>query len=146
MSKGGHLNLEGTEKLTPDMIWHELEPFGPLRVCVVDDFKVRNRCYIDFCEGGNSMAYPWLEPRTVILAKSIPEEWQLVLLHEVREYNKMDREGWPYPKAHLYANEGEMKARHDRSLLQGLLDAEREILERGTGRTGDLARRARKYG
>lgn len=147
MSKGSREHpLEGAEKLTPDMIMFELEMFGPLKVLIVDDFALRNRCYIDFCEGGNSMAYPWLEPKTVILAKSIPDEWDLVKLHEVREYNKMDRDGWSYEKAHKYANVGEMQARHDRGLLKDLLDAELEILNRGQDRMGDLAKKARKFG
>lgn len=132
MSRGGTDPSEGDKILRPEMIVREIEPFGPLRVFIVDDFLLRNQCYLDYCQGGNSMAYSdWkglMKPRMLILAKSVEAEWGFIKLHEVREYNKMDREGWPYPRAHRWANKGEKEARDDPSQLQRLLDVELEIL------------------
>jgi len=132
MSRGGTDPSEGDLILRPEMIVQEIEPFGPLSVFIIDDFLLRNKCYLDYCQGGNSMAYSnWkglMKPRMLILAKSVQPEWDFIKLHETREYNKMDREGWPYPKAHRYANVGEKEARDDPSKLAALLDAELDIL------------------
>jgi hypothetical protein len=131
MSRGGTDPSEGDLILRPEMIVRELEPFGPLTVLVVDDFQLRNRCYLDYCQGGNSMAYSnWkgLKPRTIILAKSVEPEWDYIRLHESREYNKIDREGWSYERAHRYANKGEKEARDNPSRLKALLDTELAIL------------------
>jgi hypothetical protein len=155
VSHGGTTGVEGDKILRPEMVLYEMDKFGPLTVCVVDDWMLRNRCYLDFCQGGNGQAYAdWkgeMTPTTVILAASVPGEWEFIKLHEVREYCKMLHEGWPYPKAHLYANVGEKQARDawregNRDVLRRLLDEELRTLERDHGRASDMARKARKYG
>jgi hypothetical protein len=84
---------------------------GHLEIWHVDGKIIRDQIYIDFTEGGNSRAYVWMPRDTIWIDHDTdPGELQFIMLHELREWNRMG-EGVGYDKAHDYANIAEQQAR-----------------------------------
>lgn len=127
-AKGGYdtdFHIENPHMI-PQAKMEKLQDIGPLSVWKVNGKMIRDWIFIDFTEGGNTMAYPWMPPNEIWLDDSVwvPDEHEVVLLHELTEYNLMHDKGWTYAKAHDAASELEIKARRDPGKYPALLAAE----------------------
>jgi hypothetical protein len=133
MKKGHHhggtgnsdLDAENTH-LIPQAKLEQLQVMGSVTVWKVNGKFIRDWIFIDFTEGGNSAAYRWMPPNEIWLDDSvwIPDEHEVVLLHEITEYNLMKNKGWTYDQAHDEASANETHARRNPGLLPELLAAE----------------------
>jgi hypothetical protein len=87
---------------------------------------IRDWIFIDFTEGGNSEAYPWMPPNEIWIDDSmyVPDEHEPTLLHELLEYNRMKNDGLTYEEAHDEACKAEIKGRRDPGQYPALLAAE----------------------
>ncbi len=101
------------------------EKIGPISVWLVDGDFIRTWIFIDFTEGGNTEAYPWMPPNEIWLDNENKSENGFILLHELHEFNRMRNDGLVYEKAHISANVVEKEARRDPKKLKGLMDDER---------------------
>jgi hypothetical protein len=102
---------------------------GPLAVWVVNGMIIRNKVWIDFTEGGNSMAYIWMPPDTIWLDTDVsPEEQRYVLLHELSEYNGMRWLKMDYDPAHIRANTFEQDARDHPDRFDQLFKTQKDIM------------------
>src|ERR1700687_1278151 len=133
MKKGYHHGGVGNSNfdaenlhLIPQAKLERLLQWGAVTVWKVNGKFIRDWIFIDFTEGGNSAAYPWMPPNEIWLDDSsfTPDEHEVVLLHEATEFNLMRDKGWSYDKAHDVASENETKARRNPQLLPELLAAE----------------------
>jgi hypothetical protein len=134
VSRGGALGSEGSQDITtcPAAVLFLSQTIGPLRVYVVDGTMIRNHVYLDFTEGGNSHAYPWMPPYTIWLDNANSAEFHAILLHELSEYNFMGLDGMSYDDAHDHANELEHRARQNPHEYQAIFDYQVErLLGRG---------------
>lgn len=128
-AKGGYdtdFRIENPH-LIPQAKLEQLPSIGPLSVWKVSGKMIRDWIFIDFTEGGNTEAYPWMPPAEIWLDDSVwlpQDEHNVVLLHELTEYNLMHNKGWTYAKAHDAACEIEMKARRDPGQYSALMAAE----------------------
>lgn len=113
--------------LMPQAKLEQLQVMGYIVVWKVNGKLIRDFIFIDFTEGGNTEAYPWMPPNEIWLDDTMwmPEdESQYVLLHEIIEFNLMRNKGMSYDDAHDEACIGEIKARRNPALLPELLAAE----------------------
>ena len=94
----------------------------PLRFYLVEASWIRGRVrsdgtfvqiYQDFCLGGNSEAYAWMQPDTVIVEKCLsPLERRNTAVHEFEELITMAKRKKPYETAHSdFANPKEKLVR-----------------------------------
>lgn len=89
--------------------------------------------YLDFTEGGNYMAYPWM-PREIWIDNSNESEWEAVYLHEITELNSMEEkleegEEADYDEDHEeYANPMEEKGRADIAKMGELIKKQEDKL------------------
>ncbi|MFA5987526.1 MAG: hypothetical protein WC797_02665 [Candidatus Paceibacterota bacterium] len=79
---------------------------------VVDGSIVRSLFYINFVQGGHSLAYPEFVPNNEIWVDDdiTPYERKYILLHEIHERAQMAH-GWNYIQSHTSANKLEYEAR-----------------------------------
>lgn len=101
-----------------------LQQIGPLTVWEVNGSMIRDWIFIDFTEGGNTEAYPWMPPNEIWLDNSNASERQYVLLHEIVEYNLMKNKGMDYGHAHDEACRIEIIARRNPHKLAGFMAGE----------------------
>jgi hypothetical protein len=88
-----------------------------LRVWLVRGEVVRDRCFVDYTEGGHDKVYAFVPEKEVWLDDDLsPAERRYVLLHEVHERRLMAL-GWSYAKAHRSATEVEFHCRRHPSEL-----------------------------
>src|SRR5882672_8508192 len=76
-------------QMIPQAKMEKLQDIGPLSVWKVNGKLIRDWIFIDFTEGGNSEAYPWMPPNEIWIDDSmyVPDEHEPTLLHELLEYN-----------------------------------------------------------
>lgn len=92
-----------------------------LRVWLVNGRLVRSGFYADFTEGGHDLVYRFVPANEVWLDNDlVPEERELVLLHELYERYLMNR-GAGYRQAHRKASRLEWQNRHRPERLAGSL-------------------------
>jgi hypothetical protein len=125
---GGNRHLWNTVKLLLPQIQQRLVlNIEDLKVYLVNGMLIRNHIFIDFTEGGNSQAYIWMPIKTIWLDHDIADiERKWVLLHELHEYNKMQK-GMSYEPAHASANIVEHQARINPGITSHLFNIESRI-------------------
>jgi hypothetical protein len=83
-----------------------------LTVWVVDGEEVRDHYKVDFIEGGNGGAYPWIPNNEIWIENGIHEsEIPFIILHEFSEFVLMKYDKMPYEKAHKIASKIEFDMR-----------------------------------
>jgi hypothetical protein len=113
--------------LIPQAKMEQLQQLGVVSVWKVNGRFIRDWIFIDFTEGGNSEAYPWMPPNEIWIDNSEwePEdESQFTLLHELTEFNLMRNKDMTYAAAHDEACLTEVKGRRNPARLPELLAAE----------------------
>lgn len=114
------------EALLPQVQLYFVESIGKLEVWKVEGKIIRDEIFIDFTEGGNSEAYPWMGPNKIWLDHDVDDdEVGFVKLHELHEYTLMCK-GWDYEEAHKDANRIELMAREDPDRLEGIWEAQKK--------------------
>ncbi len=133
MKKGHHHGGYDTDfditnpELIPKARLEQIMQLGSVSVWKVNGKFIRDWIFIDFTEGGNTEAYPWMPPNEIWIDNSmyVPEdESQYTLLHELTEFNLMRQQGWNYAKAHDEACVTERKARQNPERLSELMAVE----------------------
>ena len=111
------------EKLWPEIRVQKIAEVGDVQIWTVHGEKLRsasdgkgNHPFIDFTQGGNDQAYPWLPKNLIIVdVDATRGEIDLTKLHELSERNEMAEAGANYDigkhPAHEYANSVEGQAR-----------------------------------
>ena len=85
---------------------------GKFKVCEVDGTEVRNNCYVDFVQGGNSERYKFIPQGEIWVERNQTDaEKRMTVLHELIEATKMSH-GESYDKAHDETAGVERKLRH----------------------------------
>jgi hypothetical protein len=99
----------------------QIADYGVVSVWLVDGAAVRARFSDDFTEGGNGRAYRFMPLREIWLEETLDdEELDLILLHELTEWNWMGK-GEVYQEAHHKASRLEIMARRDGADIRDLL-------------------------
>ncbi len=135
MSRGGTRDVEGDLNLQahPEVLLQIFDRIGPVTVYIVDGVLVRKHIYLNFTQGGNYMAYPWLKEKLILLEDANERDRLPILFHELYETNCMEQDGEKYDVAHEHADEGEIKIRHNPALFQSMFEKEVQRLERYHG-------------
>lgn len=114
-------------KLAHKRLWKKLE--NGIEVWIINGRLIRS-IYTDFTAGGHPHVYEWVPSANGSGADEIwidddimPEERGFVLLHELHEYNLMEK-GWPYSKAHNDSSRVESRCRQNPDELHDALSAE----------------------
>jgi hypothetical protein len=100
---------------------------GTVQVYFVDGSYVRDNIDLNFTQGGHHYVYDWIPDTEIWLDSSNRNEYQFILLHELRERNRM-LGGLSYYFAHDDANTIEQQARNKPETVHSL------ILQELTGR------------
>jgi hypothetical protein len=94
---------------------------GKVAVWLINGRLVRSGFYDDFTEGGHDLVYRFVPVNEVWLDNDlVPQERELVLLHELYERRLMSR-GTGYQEAHRKASRLEWQNRHGPERLAGSL-------------------------
>lgn len=140
MSRGGTRDVEGDLNLDahPEVILSEYMRIGPICVYIVDGVLFRKHIYLNFTQGGNYMAYPWLKRKCLLLEDANERDREPILYHELYETNEMEEEGEVYDDAHEEADEGEIKIRHNPALFAPMFEKEVKRMEKWHARKSGL--------
>jgi hypothetical protein len=105
---------------------------GDVEVWLVKGDAVRDRYRrydIDFTEGGNWKAYPWIPAHEVWLEDTlVPHDAAAILVHELVEARLMESEGLEYDEAHERADAAEEEFRSSVESVDDVLEAAEAFL------------------
>lgn len=132
MSRGGTRDVEGDLNLAahPEVLLAMHSVIGPVEVYIVDGVLFRKHIYLNYTQGGNWMAYPWLKKKVILLEDANFRDRDPILFHELYEANCMEQEGEKYDVAHEHADEIEIKIRRGECSFQEEFEEQKQKLLR----------------